>query len=103
MPPHVVDRAGRRFPGMMMRADFAVAPGKQVAQDGRRARVRRNRVGDDVGRPDAMFREERVEARERVQVFEGLVAARLRVPLVVAFRVDTYEEVHQINGVWLAG
>jgi hypothetical protein len=40
-----------------------------------------------------MTREQRVEAWQRVDVLEGLVGTRSRVPLVIAFGVDTDQEV----------
>jgi hypothetical protein len=41
-----------------------------------------------------MARKERMEARQRIDVLEPLVGSRGRVPLVVTFGIDAYEEMH---------
>ena len=97
MPLDVLGGAGGRFPGVMMRADLAVAAGLQPAQHVRRTRVGRDRMRDHVGRPHAVPREQRVQPRQRVDVLEPLVRARRRVPLVVAFGVDADEQVHALQ------
>ena len=79
---------------MVMRADLAVAARQQRTQHVGGSRVLRHRIGDDVGRPDAMTRKQRVQARQRVDVVELLVCARGRVPLIVAFGVDADQQMH---------
>ena len=64
----------------MVRADFAVAAAEQPSQHLGRPRVRRDRIGDDVGRPHAVPREQRVQPRQRVDVLERLVARARRRP-----------------------
>jgi hypothetical protein len=76
----------------MVRANLRVASLGERPQDVGGPRVGRDRVRDDVGRPDAVAREELVQARERVQVLERLMRARPDVPLVVAFGVDRDEK-----------
>jgi hypothetical protein len=39
-------------------------------------------------------REQRVKARQGIDILEPLGRARGRVPLVVAFGIDAYEQVH---------
>ena len=41
-----------------------------------------------------MTREQRVQPRQCVDVLEALVEPRLRVPLIVAFGIDPYEQMH---------
>ena len=88
MPFHVLGRRGRRLPRVMMRADLAIAARLQSAQHVHRPRIDRHRMGNHVGRPDTVAREQRVQPRQRVDVLEPLIRARGRVPLVVAFGVD---------------
>jgi hypothetical protein len=77
---------------MMVGADLAVAAFEQGSQYVRAAGIRRNRMGDDVGRPDAVSGKQVVQARERVDVLEPLVRARCGIPLIVPLRIDADEQ-----------
>ena len=94
VPPHVVGRARRCFPDVVVCADFAVTAGLQLSQHLCGPRIGRDRVGDDVGRAHAVTGEERVQPRQRVDVLERLIDSSRRVPLVVTFGVDADEQVH---------
>ncbi len=95
MPAHVGLGARRRFPGVVMRADFAIAAREQPAKHVGRPGIARDRIRDDVGRPHAVPGKQRVQPRQRVDVLERLPRARGGVPLVVAFGVDADEEPHR--------
>ena len=75
-----------------MRADLAVATEQQKPEDLLRSLVARDRPCHDVGRPDAVHLKQRVERWQRVNVFECLVLACFRAPLIVAFGVDADEQ-----------
>jgi hypothetical protein len=78
----------------MVRANLAITAGQQAPQDLGRAAIRGDRIGDDVGRTNAMLCEQRVKAGQRVDVLEPLVRARGGVPLIVSFGVDADQQVH---------
>ena len=88
MTPDVLFGARRRLPGVMVSANLAVATVLQRAQYLRRTWIDGDRVGDHVGRPDAVLLKQRMQPRQRVDVLEALIETRRRIPLVVAFRVN---------------
>ena len=98
MTADVLIGAGRCFPRVVVRADFAVASGHQSAQHVRGTGVSGDRIGDDVCRPDAVLRKERVKPRQGVNIAELLMCTRGRVPLVVAFSIDADQEIHRSYG-----
>src|SRR5262249_12781110 len=86
--------AWRRLPGVVVGAGLAISTGLQRAQHVGRTPVDCHRIGDDVGRTDAVPREQRMQPRQRIDVLKALIGARGGIPLVVAFRVDADEQVH---------
>ncbi len=98
VPLHVVRRARRCFPRVMVGPDLAVSRSEQATEHVRRSPVGRNRMGDDIRRPDAVTGKQRVEPGEGVDVLESLVRAGRRIPLVVPFGVDPDEQVHLMCG-----